>query len=115
MKRQVAGVAAVLLTVTLLPLTGFTAPAQAAPTGQGFTVTPSDLAYILEQIKIAEAHVGQHHDPRPDPVLPALLGTGPDQIPSPLLSFGLRTVDGRATTCSPARRSSAPPTRRSRA
>ena len=35
--------------------------ANAAPiVGQGFTVTPADLAFILKQIKIAEAHVGQH-------------------------------------------------------
>ena len=34
------------------------APASAAvaPTGQGFTVTASDLAFILKQIKIAEHH-----------------------------------------------------------
>ena len=28
----------------------------AGPVGQGFTVTPSDLAFILKQIKIAERH-----------------------------------------------------------
>ncbi len=30
---------------------------QAAPVGEGFTVSAADLSYILEQIKIAEAHV----------------------------------------------------------
>ena len=66
--------------------------AEAAPVGQGFTVTPSDLAFILKQIKIAEAHVANttsatgpvwgagRHRPQPDR--------------QPALSFGLRTVDG---------------------
>jgi len=32
------------------------AQAAKAPQGQGFTVTPGDLSYILKQIKIAEHH-----------------------------------------------------------
>ena len=32
-----------------------------------------------------------------------MIGTGPDQIPSPLLSFGLRTVDGSCNNLSPVR------------
>jgi hypothetical protein len=32
------------------------AQAAQAPEGQGFTVTPGDLAFILRQIKIAEHH-----------------------------------------------------------
>ncbi len=60
--------------------------------GQGFTVSPSDLKFILKQIKIAERHVA-NTTPATGPC-GALLGTGPDQIASPLLSFGLRTVDG---------------------
>ena len=67
-------------------------PAQAAPIGQGFTITPADLAYILKQIKIAEAHVANTTSETGP--CGALLGTGPDQLPSPLLSLGLRTVDG---------------------
>ncbi|WP_457204997.1 peroxidase family protein, partial [Nocardioides sp. P5_C9_2] len=73
----------------IIPI-GFAPAAEAAPAavGQGFTVTPSDLAYILKQIKIAEKHVAD--------TTPA---TGPcgalrSQLASPLLSFGLRTVDG---------------------
>ncbi len=67
--------------------------AQAAPVvGQGFTVSAADLLFILEQIKIGEAHVvNTTVDTGP---CGALLGDGPDQIPSPLLSFGIRTVDG---------------------
>ena len=44
-------VAATVLAPTTAP------PAAAADVGQGFTITTSDLAYILKQIKIAEAHV----------------------------------------------------------
>src|SRR5665648_80776 len=44
----------------------------------------SDLEFILQQIKIANAH--------PDGDVP--IGTGTNQISSPLLPFGLRTVDG---------------------
>jgi Animal haem peroxidase/Abnormal spindle-like microcephaly-assoc'd, ASPM-SPD-2-Hydin/RTX calcium-binding nonapeptide repeat (4 copies) len=60
--------------------------------GSGFTVTPADLAYILKQIKIAEYHVA--NTTSTTGLCGALLGSGPNQIPSPLLSFGLRTVDG---------------------
>ncbi len=72
--------------------------AQAAPVGQGFTVTPSDLAYILKQIKIAE-----HHATTATPTDPCagLIGAGPDQIPSPLIGFGLRTVDGSCNNLQP--------------
>ena len=75
---------------TLLP--GSPAVAAQAAVGQGFTITASDLAYILKQIKIAEAHVANTTSATGP--CGALLGTGPNQIRSPLLSFGLRTVDG---------------------
>src|SRR4029079_5172687 len=55
-------------------------------------ITPADLRYILDQIQIAEAHVA-NTTPATGPC-GALLGTGARQIPSPLLPFGLRTVDG---------------------
>ncbi|HZX54247.1 MAG TPA: hypothetical protein VFE86_06185, partial [Ilumatobacteraceae bacterium] len=71
----------------------------AAPTGQGFTVSAADLSYILEQIQIAEAHV-QNTTSATGPC-GALLGNGPHQIPSPLLSFGLRTVDGSCNNLQP--------------
>ncbi|WP_230117464.1 peroxidase family protein [Arthrobacter sp. Bi83] len=63
-----------------------------APVGEGFTVSPSDLSYILKQIKIAEAHVANTTSATGP--CGALIGTGPNQIPSPLVSQGLRTVDG---------------------
>src|SRR6201991_1177516 len=69
-----------------------TPPAHAAPIGQGFTVTASDLAYILKQIKIAEAHVANTTSETGP--CGALVGDGPNQLASPLLSMGLRTLDG---------------------
>ena len=71
---------------------------QAAPVGQGFTVTTSDISFILKQIKIAE-----HHASLASPADPCagLLGTGPDQIPSPLIGLGLRTVDGSCNNLQP--------------
>jgi hypothetical protein len=88
---------AVFLTGALLAgIAGFGsgAPAAqaAAPVGQGFTVTPADLAYILKQIKIAEYHVA--HTTSETGPCGALVGDGPNQMPSPLVSMGLRTVDG---------------------
>jgi Ca2+-binding RTX toxin-like protein len=87
-------VATVVLAVVavLLPV----APtATAAPIGQGFNLNASDLAFILKQIKISEAHATRENaagEPVPGG---ALLGSGPDQVASPRLPFGLRTVDGR--------------------
>jgi hypothetical protein len=72
--------------------------AQAAPVGQGFTVTAADLSYILKQIKIAEHHVTTAT--LADPCA-GLLGTGPNQVPSPLIAFGLRTVDGSCNNLQP--------------
>jgi hypothetical protein len=68
------------------------AQAVTAPVGEGFTVTASDLAYILKQIKIAEAHVANTTSATGP--CGALIGTGPNQIPDALTSYGLRTVDG---------------------
>jgi hypothetical protein len=73
-----------------------TAPAQAAD-GQGFNLNASDLAFILEQIKIAERHASTPLDPA-DPCA-GLLGPAADQIPNQNaqgaeLPWGLRTVDG---------------------
>src|ERR1044072_616868 len=77
---------------TLLATTLVAFPAQAAPIGSGFTVTPAALAYILKQIKIAEEHVA--HTTSATGPCGALLGPGDNQIKSPVYSFGLRTVDG---------------------
>ena len=56
-KRFAAAFAAVATTVGFVAVA--VAPAANAapgPVGQGFTVTASDLAFILKQIKIAERH-----------------------------------------------------------
>ena len=68
-----------------------------APVGQGFSVTPSDISHILRQIKIAEAHTAKNNEPgwlATHGICDALVGFGPDQISSPLVADGLRTVDG---------------------
>ena len=91
LKGSVAGFGALLLTVTLLPLGVLTPAAQAAPAGQGFTITPADLSFILDQIRIAEHHAATQSVANP---CRTMIGTGPNEFPSPLLSRGLRTVDG---------------------
>ena len=96
--RALAAVTVLAMVAALLPL-GLLSPAQAAPVGQGFTVTPADLAFILKQIKIAEAHVANTTSLTGP--CGALVGTGPNQIESPLLSFGLRTVDGTCNNLQP--------------
>ena len=98
--RALAAGAAGLLAVTLLPLTAGSAAAVVGPVGQGFTVTTGDIAYILKQIKIAEAHSaafrsGTNPDVANDPEYCAsLIGPGPDHVPDALTAYGVRTVDG---------------------
>lgn len=97
-KRSAAGV----LTTALIAAMGLPAivPAQAV-VGQGFTVTPADLAFILKQIKIAEAHV-RNTNSSTGPC-GALLGSASYQVPGPLVSYGLRTVDGSCNNLQPGR------------
>ena len=80
-----------------LPVVG--AQVATAVVGEGFTVTPSDLSFILKQIKIAEAHVANTTSATGP--CGALVGTGPNQLASPLLSLGLRTVDGSCNNLQP--------------
>ena len=86
----------VLMPVIIAISNGAVPPSQAAvdpiQVGSGFTVTASDLAYILQQIKISEFHAA--NTTSQTGLCGALVGTGPNQIPSALLSQGLRTVDG---------------------
>jgi Ca2+-binding RTX toxin-like protein len=77
------------------------AKAATAPTGQGFTVTPGDLAFILKQINIAErhAHTLATTPGNTDPCVGLVASPGDDipndeQVPDRLTSYGLRTVDG---------------------
>ena len=76
------------------------AQAAPAPVGQGFTITPSDLAFILKQIKIAEHHAATLTPSNP---CGTLVGPGPNQIPDRLSPFGLRTVDGSCNNLFPGR------------
>jgi Ca2+-binding RTX toxin-like protein len=70
-------------------------PDNLAPIGQGFNVTVRDLEFIMEQIKIAEAHAASRTNVDP---CSTLIGPGPDQIPeggnSHEFPFGLRTISG---------------------
>ena len=102
LRRGLAAFAVLAATSPVL----FTAGSSAAPVGQGFNVTPSDMSAILRQIKIAEAHVANttpaflagpdgipgNADDRG--ICDALVGPGPNQVASPLVADGLRTVDG---------------------
>ncbi|MGF9663793.1 peroxidase family protein [Arthrobacter crystallopoietes] len=88
--RGVASALALVLT-TSLGLPALAGPAHAV-VGQGFTVTPADLAFILKQIKISEAHVANTTSATGP--CGALLGNGANQVPGALVSYGLRTVDG---------------------
>jgi hypothetical protein len=69
-----------------------------APVGQSFTVTPSDLQFILTQIKIAERHTATLSPLEP---CSTLVGTAPFQIADALVSKGLRTVDGSCNNLIP--------------
>lgn len=70
--------------------------AQAAPEGPGFTIAVTDLQFILQQIKIAEAHATREGNSLGVVVAPTtLIGNGPNDIPDPRLPWGLRQVDGR--------------------
>ena len=88
---------AVLVTVGLVLglLTGSWATraqaATTAPVGQGFTITPGDLAFILRQIKVAERH---SRTLTPQNPCGTLVGPDRDQVPDRLTPYGLRTVDG---------------------
>ncbi len=95
--RWVAAIAAIIMPLGMgLPFVA--ANAVTAPVGQGFTVSPADLAFILQQIKIAEAHAATRSPEHP---CDTMVGTGPNQIPSPLVSKGLRTVDGSCNNLVP--------------
>ena len=103
--RAVAAATVLAMVALVLPM-AMSASRAANVVGEGFTVTPSDLAFILKQIKIAEAHAAvlkaQGPGPSTDPVrCQSMIGTGPNQIESPLVSFGLRTVDGSCNNLQP--------------
>src|SRR4249919_2223299 len=98
--RIFASIAALVGLCGTTLVTGLGANAAPAPVGDGFEVTPADLAFILKQIKIAEHHStaflsGTNPDKPGDPeYCQSLVGPGPDQVPDYLTSYGLRTVDG---------------------
>jgi Ca2+-binding RTX toxin-like protein len=102
-KRVLAALTALLLPLGIMAATAGIAAAQ-APVGAGFTVTASDLAFILKQIKISENHSATLASlaGNPDPCA-GLLGNGPNQVPGPLVSYGLRALDGTCNNLQPGR------------
>jgi Ca2+-binding RTX toxin-like protein len=100
--RQLTAYFAVIVTTIGLTTTVLAPGASAAPAsvGQGFTVTPSDLAFILKQIKISERHATTLTPSNP---CGTLVGPGVDQIPDRLTAYGLRTVDGSCNNLFPGR------------
>jgi Ca2+-binding RTX toxin-like protein len=105
-RRRIGIVALLQAAMLMLPSGAFMAVAHAAPAatpapvGQGFTILPADLAFILQQIKVAERHVATYTSANP---CGTLVGPGPDQIPDPLTPYGLRTVDGSCNNLFPGR------------
>lgn len=100
----IVGAAALVVTGALM---GAPAALAAPPPGQDFNVSQGDLEFIIKQIEISEAHA---EDTLSDPgSSPLCKSTSTFDIPkqthfdldgdpcvgSPLLPFGLRTVDGR--------------------
>ena len=68
-----------------------------AAVGAGFELDAGDLRFIRAQLRVAEAHAATG----PGYPCDALLGSGPNQVPSPVLPYGLRTVDGRCNNLQP--------------
>jgi Ca2+-binding RTX toxin-like protein len=99
-----AGLMATIIAMTNVGVEPSEAAVDPAQVGAGFAVTSSDLAFILQQIKIAEYHA-QHFNENPANPCAALVGNDPHQIPSPLLSLGLRTVDGTCNNIQPGQES----------
>jgi Ca2+-binding RTX toxin-like protein len=113
-RRVVSLTASVLAGTALTPLTAM-APAALAPTallgpadaavGQGFNLNPSDLKFILKQIRIAEHHASVFNADNP---CAGLMGPGEFQIPTTAqgeeLPWGLRTVDGTCNNLVPGQR-----------
>jgi Ca2+-binding RTX toxin-like protein len=84
-------VAAVLvLTMTASALGGATTKAEAVTDANpSFEILPSDLDFILKQIKISENHAAGGNL-----LCPTTTDTSGTCVPHPMLPWGLRTVDG---------------------
>ena len=76
----VAGLVLSVVAVLLPPVHA----AEAAPVGQGFNLNASDLAFILKQIKISEAHATRENgagEPVPGGAHPGPQVAGPGDLP----------------------------------
>jgi Ca2+-binding RTX toxin-like protein len=92
--------AAVILVAGLVPAVALvpTPAFAAAPEGAGFNLNAGDVRFILDQIKIAERHAATASPQNP---CGTLRGNGANQVPNPLLPYGLRTVDGSCNNLLP--------------
>jgi Ca2+-binding RTX toxin-like protein len=108
-RRMVSVTTSLLVGSALTPLTALAPAAVLAPAadaavsvGQGFNLNPSDLKFILKQIKIAEHHAANYDAAHP---CDGLMGPGEFQIPTTAqgeeLPWGLRTVDGTCNNLVP--------------
>jgi Ca2+-binding RTX toxin-like protein len=81
--------------VALTTLAGFASPAHAA-TSSELALSPTDLAFILRQIQIAETHASKEGSGLGQ-VIPStsVLGSGPNDVPTTATPWGLRQVNGR--------------------
>ena len=110
-RRLLAGIVGLVLGASITPLAAVAPAALVAPAGaavgQGFNLNPSDLKFILRQIKISEAHAARFTPTnfRAGNQCAALIGPGELQIPEGQaglqLPWGLRTVDGSCNNLVP--------------
>ncbi|MBS2938848.1 Ig-like domain-containing protein [Nocardioides sp. J2M5] len=99
--RRTACLAVLSVVAALGALLPAAPPAGAAGVvGAGFTVSKGDLTFILRQIRISERHANTLTAADP---CGTLVGSGPNQIPDRLTSYGLRTVDGSCNNLFPGR------------
>lgn len=93
--RLAASALSVLLSITAMAGVTGTAVAARPAVATRLGLTQGDLAFILRQVKIAEAHPNGTGLLCTDPGFPANPGLCATEVTDPTLPYGLRTVDGR--------------------
>jgi Ca2+-binding RTX toxin-like protein len=90
------------LTLFVITASIFVTMAEAQNTpGPGFHLDASDVRYMLQQVRIGEAHAAQTRMPGNAPNCSVLLGPGPFQVSDPRFPYGLRTVNGTCNNLVP--------------
>ncbi|MFM2105929.1 MAG: hypothetical protein RL338_961 [Chloroflexota bacterium] len=109
MRHPLATRRAILVAVLVSFVSGL-APAPSVPVARAltgsseFNVSVADLQFILQQIRIAEAHATRE-GPSFGTVTPptSVLGVGTNDVPDPTFPWGLRAVDGSGNNLAPGR------------